>query len=79
LEARGTLADRKGGHLVRHQDRIVLRETAQVSSSDTSFADLQRWRWYNANNIWIDLRARRAAGRRPGGTRSAADRQPQDR
>jgi len=58
LEAvRGTLADRKGGHLARYQGRVVLRETAQVPDGDTSFTDVGRWRWYNTNNIWIDLRA----------------------
>jgi UTP--glucose-1-phosphate uridylyltransferase len=60
LEAvRGTLADRKGGHLARYQGRMVLRETAQVPDGDTSFTDVERWRWYNTNNIWIDLRALR--------------------
>ncbi len=58
LEAvRGTLADRKGGHLARYQGRVILRETAQVPDGDTSFTDVERWRWYNTNNIWIDLRA----------------------
>jgi UTP--glucose-1-phosphate uridylyltransferase len=58
LEAvRGTAADRKGGHLACRQDRLVLRETAQVPDGDTSFTDVERWRWYNTNNIWIDLRA----------------------
>jgi UTP--glucose-1-phosphate uridylyltransferase len=58
LEAvRGTPADRKGGHLARYQDRVVLRETAQVPDGDTSFTDVKRWHWYNTNNIWIDLRA----------------------
>jgi len=60
LEAvRGTPADRKGGHLARYQGRVVLRETAQVPDGDTSFTDVGRWRWYNTNNIWIDLRALR--------------------
>jgi UTP--glucose-1-phosphate uridylyltransferase len=60
LEAvRGTLADRKGGHLARYQGRVVLRETAQVPGGDTSFTDVGHWRWYNTNNIWIDLRALR--------------------
>ena len=58
LEAvRGTPTDRKGGHLARYQGRVVLRETAQVPDGDTSFTDIDRWRWYNTNNIWIDLRA----------------------
>jgi len=54
---RGTPADRKGGHLARYQGRVVLRETAQVPDGDASFTDVERWRWYNTNNIWIDLRA----------------------
>jgi UTP--glucose-1-phosphate uridylyltransferase len=58
LEAvRGTPADRKGGHLACYQDRLILRETAQVPDGDASFTDVERWRWYNTNNIWIDLRA----------------------
>jgi UTP--glucose-1-phosphate uridylyltransferase len=58
LEAvRGTPADRKGGHLACYQGRLVLRETAQVPGGDASFTDVERWRWYNTNNIWIDLRA----------------------
>jgi len=28
-----------------------------VPDGDTSFTDIGRWRWYNTNNIWIDLRA----------------------
>ena len=60
LEAvRGTPADRKGGHLACHRGRLVLRETAQVPDGDTSFTDVERWRWYNTNNIWIDLCALR--------------------
>jgi UTP--glucose-1-phosphate uridylyltransferase len=58
LEAvRGTEADRKGGHLASYQGQIVLRETAQVPEGDASFTDVERWRWYNTNNIWIDLQA----------------------
>ena len=30
---------------------------AQVPDGDTSFTDVERWRWYNTNNIWIDLHA----------------------
>ena len=56
---RGTPADRKGGHLARHQGRVVLRETAQVPEGDTSFTDVERWRYYNTNNLWIDLQALR--------------------
>jgi UTP--glucose-1-phosphate uridylyltransferase len=56
---RGTPADRKGGHLARHQGRVVLRETAQVPEGDTSFTDVARWRYYNTNNLWINLPALR--------------------
>jgi UTP--glucose-1-phosphate uridylyltransferase len=56
---RGTAADRKGGHLACYQGRLLLRETAQVPDGDPSFTDVERWRWYNTNNIWIDLRALR--------------------
>jgi UTP--glucose-1-phosphate uridylyltransferase len=60
LEAvRGTPADRKGGHLASYQGQVVLRETAQVPDGDGSFTDVERWRWYNTNNIWIDLAALR--------------------
>ncbi|GAB2602381.1 UTP--glucose-1-phosphate uridylyltransferase [Paractinoplanes abujensis] len=54
---RGTAADRKGGHLARHDGRVVVRETAQVPEGDDSFGDVERWRYYNTNNLWIDLRA----------------------
>jgi UTP--glucose-1-phosphate uridylyltransferase len=56
---RGTPADRKGGHLARRDGQVVLRETAQVPDGDTSFTDVERWRYYNTNNLWIDLRALR--------------------
>jgi UTP--glucose-1-phosphate uridylyltransferase len=57
---RGTAADRKGGHLALLDGRVVLRETAQVPDGDASFADVDRWRWYNTNDLWIDLRALKA-------------------
>jgi UTP--glucose-1-phosphate uridylyltransferase len=54
---RGTPADRKGGHIARRDGRLVLRETAQTPPEDASFTDVERWRFYNTNNLWIDLRA----------------------
>ncbi len=58
LEAvQGTPADRKGGHLARHRGRLVLRETAQVPEGDATFTDIERWRYYNTNNLWVDLRS----------------------
>ncbi len=65
---RGTPADRKGGHLARRAGRIVLRESAQVPDGDPSFGDVERWRWFNTNNLWVDLRAlERLLAAQPGG------------
>ncbi len=61
-----TEADRKGGHLARRRDThagtggegLVLRETAQVPEEDQdAFEDVERHRYFNANNIWVNLRA----------------------
>ena len=56
---RGTAADRKGGHLALRDGQVVLRETAQVPEGDTSFGEVDRWRYYNTNNLWVDLQALR--------------------
>ncbi|MEA2468017.1 MAG: UTP--glucose-phosphate uridylyltransferase, partial [Thermoleophilaceae bacterium] len=53
----GTEADRKGGHIARKGGRLLLRETEQVPEGDDSFTDFRRWRYYNTNNLWIDLPA----------------------
>ena len=54
----GTAADRKGGHIAHRDGRLVLRETAQTPPDDAdSFSDFARWRYYNTNNIWLDLDA----------------------
>jgi UTP--glucose-1-phosphate uridylyltransferase len=54
----GTEADRKGGHIAWRDGRLVLRETAQAAPEEAeSFRDFQRWRYYNTNNLWLDLRA----------------------
>lgn len=53
-----TESDRKGGHLARSKrdGRLVLRETAQTPEEDTgAFEDVQRHRFFNCNNIWVDL------------------------
>ena len=55
----GTEADRKGGHVARRRSdgRLVLRETAQTPDEDAeSFRDFRRWRYYNTNTLWVDLR-----------------------
>jgi UTP--glucose-1-phosphate uridylyltransferase len=54
----GTAADRKGGHIARRiaDGTLVLRETAQTPPADQdSFRDYRRWRYYNTNNLWVDL------------------------
>lgn len=54
-----TGADRKGGHLaVRNSDgRLVLREKAQTAPEDEHyFGDVGRHRYFNTNNLWLDLR-----------------------
>ncbi len=55
-----TEADKKGGHLARRASDggLLLRETAQVPDDDqAAFEDVSRHRYFNANNIWVDLRA----------------------
>jgi UTP--glucose-1-phosphate uridylyltransferase len=55
----GTEADRKGGHIARRRSdgQLVLRETAQTPPDDQeSFRDYRRWRYYNTNSLWVDLR-----------------------
>jgi UTP--glucose-1-phosphate uridylyltransferase len=55
----GTEADRKGGHIARRRSdgQLVLRETAQTPPQDEeSFRDFRHWRYYNTNNLWLDLR-----------------------
>ncbi len=54
-----TEADRKGGHLARRADgRLVLRESAQTPDEDqAAFQDVSRHRYFNTNNLWLDLDA----------------------
>ena len=58
--ARRTPADRKGGHLVvrRADGRLVLRESAQTHPEDADAAsDIATHRYFNTNNLWLDLEA----------------------
>jgi len=54
-----TEMDKKGGHLARRQDgSLLLRETAQCAAEDTAaFQDIFRHRYFNTNNLWLDLPA----------------------
>jgi UTP--glucose-1-phosphate uridylyltransferase len=57
-----TEADRKGGHLARRRDGgLVLRESAQTPDHDMdAFQDVSRHRFFNTNNLWVNLRTLRA-------------------
>ena len=53
-----TEADRKGGHLARRDGQLILREVAQCPPGDLdTFQDHTRHRYFNTNNLWIDLHA----------------------
>jgi UTP--glucose-1-phosphate uridylyltransferase len=54
-----TEADRKGGHIARSADGgLVLREIAQTPDEDVdAFQDVERHRYFNTNNLWLDLEA----------------------
>jgi UTP--glucose-1-phosphate uridylyltransferase len=69
-----TEADRKGGHLARRAGTpgdapaLVLRELAQTPDEDLSaFQDITRHRYFNTNNLWVDLQALDATLRATGG------------
>lgn len=50
-------ADKKGGHLASGEAGLVLREVAQCPESDlAAFQDTARHRYFNTNNLWVDLR-----------------------
>ena len=52
-----TAADRKGGHLAQSPDgRLLLREIAQCPPEEIAqFQDIERYRFFNTNNLWIHL------------------------
>ena len=55
-----TEADKKGGHVARRtrDGRLILRESAQTTDSDmAAFQDVSRYRYFNTNSIWLNLRA----------------------
>ncbi|MGD2187797.1 MAG: UTP--glucose-1-phosphate uridylyltransferase [Desulfobacterales bacterium] len=57
--AEKTPADIKGGHLARHHNgQLLLREAAQCPKDEiAAFQDIIRYRFFNTNNIWINLEA----------------------
>jgi UTP--glucose-1-phosphate uridylyltransferase len=55
-----TEADRKGGHIARRRGDggLLLREVAQTPDDDLdAFQDTSRHRYFNTNNLWINLRS----------------------
>ena len=68
-QCRRTEADRKGGHLARdHDGHLLLRETAQTADEDkAAFEDVERHRFFNTNNLWVDLRVLKEVFERRGG------------
>jgi UTP--glucose-1-phosphate uridylyltransferase len=58
-----TSVDRKGGHLARrHDGTLVLRESAQCHPEEReAFQDISQYRYFNTNNLWVDLEALRDA------------------
>jgi len=56
-----TPADMKGGHVARYKNgRFILRETAQCPAEElTAFSNINRYCFFNTNNLWINLKALR--------------------
>lgn len=54
-----TEMDKKGGHLAQRADgQLILRESAQCPAEDMSkFQDVTRYRYFNTNNLWVNLDA----------------------
>lgn len=50
--------DKKGGHLAQNsQKQLLLREIAQCPDDElTEFQDIGLYRYFNTNNLWVDLR-----------------------
>lgn len=58
--AERTGVDRKGGHLAQRASdgRLILRESAQCPPEDEgAFQDIGRHRFFNSNNLWLNLPA----------------------
>merc|ERR1712048_119323 len=56
--AERTDADKKGGHLAKDSRTggLILRESAQCASEDEDdFQNVQKHKFFNTNNLWIDL------------------------
>lgn len=51
--------DKKGGHLAEdHAGQLLLREIAQCPPDELDeFQDIEYYKYFNTNNLWIDLKA----------------------
>mmetsp|Transcript_104162 Transcript_104162/g.299802 ORF Transcript_104162/g.299802 Transcript_104162/m.299802 type:complete len:384 (+) Transcript_104162:2-1153(+) len=65
-----TDADKKGGHLAKSNDTggLLLRESAQCPEADEkAFQDVSKYKYFNTNNLWVDLEALKATFDKNGG------------
>lgn len=55
---RRTVNDKKGGHLAQNPNgQLMLREVAQCPESELEdFQNIEKYKYFNTNNIWINLR-----------------------
>merc|ERR1719277_2945375 len=61
--AERTDADKKGGHLAKDKATggLLLRESAQCPDEDEkAFQDVSKYKYFNTNNLWVDLQALQA-------------------
>jgi len=66
-----TDADKKGGHLAKDAKTggLLLRESAQCPEEDEkAFQDVTKYKFFNTNNLWVDLVALKAIFEKNGGT-----------
>merc|ERR550537_370040 len=65
-----TDADKKGGHLAKDQASggLLLRESAQCPEEDEKeFQNVGKYKFFNTNNLWVDLVALKATFEKHGG------------
>jgi len=64
-----TDADKKGGHLARGKNGgLLLRELAQCPDEDAdAFQDVTKHKFFNTNNLWVNLEALKATFEKFGG------------
>ena len=66
-----TAGDKKGGHLAKRKSdgRLMLRESAMCPDGDkASFEDITLHKFFNTNNLWVNLKKLKEAITAAGGT-----------